>query len=76
MIMEIIKQPYDIGNLFDHIGDYDSKIIEKYGDPLQLKDWFIGQQMNTKLNRLKKSNPEAFFYWYKVFELEITTVVK
>lgn len=21
--------------------------------------------MNTKLNRLKKSDPEAFFYWYK-----------
>jgi len=28
--------------------------------------------MNTKLNRLKKSNPEAFFYWYKIYELEFT----
>ncbi len=27
------------------------------------------QQMNSKLNRLKKSNPEAFFYWYKIYEL-------
>jgi len=25
--------------------------------------------MNTKLNKLKKSNPEAFFYWYKIYEL-------
>jgi predicted nucleotidyltransferase component of viral defense system len=48
-----------------------AKVIEKYGDPLQLKDWVIGEPMNTKLNRLKKSNPEAFFFWYKIHELEI-----
>lgn len=29
MSMEIIKQLYDIGNLFDHIADYDAGIIEK-----------------------------------------------
>lgn len=34
-----------------------------------MKDWTIGEPMNTKLNRLKKSNPEAFFYWYKIYEL-------
>lgn len=50
---------------------HDAKTIEKYGDPLQMKDWVIGEPMNTKLNRLKKSNPEAFFYWYKFYELEI-----
>jgi predicted nucleotidyltransferase component of viral defense system len=49
---------------------YDAKTIEKYGDPLQMKDWIIGEPMNTKLNRLKKSNPEAFYYWYKIYELE------
>ena len=49
---------------------HDAKTIEKYGDPLQMRDWVIAEPMNTKLNRLKKSNPEAFFYWYKIYELE------
>ena len=35
-----------------------------------MKDWLIAQPINTKLNRLKRSNPEAFFYWYKIYELE------
>ena len=49
---------------------YYAKTIEKYSDPLQMKDWIIAEPMNTKLNRLKKSNPEAFYYWYKIYELE------
>lgn len=49
---------------------HDAKTIEKYGDPLQMKDWIIDEPMNTKLNRLKKSNTEAFYYWYKIYELE------
>lgn len=47
----------------------DAAKIEKYNNPLQMKDWTIGEPMNTKLNRLKKSNTEAFFYWYKIYEL-------
>ncbi len=43
--------------------------IEKYGDPKIMKDWVIGEPFWPRLNRLKKSNPEAFFYWYKIFEL-------
>ena len=43
--------------------------IEKYGDPKIMKDWSIGELLWPKLNKLKKSNPEAFFYWYKIFEL-------
>ena len=39
--------------------------IEKYNNPLQVKDWIIENQQFNKLNKLKKSNPEAFFYWYK-----------
>jgi hypothetical protein len=42
-----------------------------FKDPLELKDWLIAEPMNTKLNKLKKSNPEAFFYWYKIYELAI-----
>lgn len=43
--------------------------IEKYGDPRIMKDWSIGEPFWPRLNKLKKSNPEAFFYWYKIFEL-------
>jgi len=49
---------------------HDYKTIEKYSNPLQMKDWLIAEPMNTKLNRLKRSNLEAFFYWYKIYELE------
>jgi predicted nucleotidyltransferase component of viral defense system len=49
---------------------HDSNVIEKFTNPLEMKDWVIGEPMNTKLNKLKKSNPEAFYYWYKVYELE------
>lgn len=47
----------------------DVKAVEKFKDPSELKDWLITEPMNTKLNKLKKSNPEAFFYWYKIYEL-------
>ena len=47
----------------------DATKIEKYSNPLQMKEWTIDAPMNTKLNRLKKSNTEAFFYWYKIYEL-------
>ncbi len=46
---------------------HDANEIEKFENPLQLKDWTITAPLNTKLNRLKKSNPEAFFYWYKIY---------
>ena len=48
---------------------YDAKEVEKFKDPTQIKDWLIGEPMNNKLNKLKKTNPEAFFYWYKIYEL-------
>lgn len=44
--------------------------IAKFENPLQLKDWQINEPLNNKLNKLKKSNPEAFFYWYKIYELK------
>lgn len=34
---------------------------EKYNSNVQMNDWIIGEPMNTKPNRLKKSNPEAFY---------------
>lgn len=41
----------------------------KYDDPLKIKEWIIKQPFDTKLNKLKKSNPEAFFYWYQIYNL-------
>lgn len=48
---------------------YNADEIEKFSDSLDLKTWEIIKPMNTKLNKLKKSNPEAFFYWYKIYKL-------
>jgi predicted nucleotidyltransferase component of viral defense system len=48
---------------------YDAAGIEKFSNPLQMKDWLIDEPLNNKLNKLKESNPEAFFYWYKIFGL-------
>lgn len=48
---------------------YGEDKIEKFTDPLQMEDWIIHEPMFTKLNKLKKSKPEAFFYWYKIFTL-------
>jgi Nucleotidyl transferase AbiEii toxin, Type IV TA system len=45
------------------------KVLEKYKEPLEVKDWNIEQPFYTRLNKLKKSDPEAFFYWHKIYEL-------
>jgi len=44
--------------------------IEKFGNQQKIKELKILEPFNTKLNKLKKSNPEAFFYWYKIYELD------
>lgn len=43
--------------------------IEKFTNPKQVAEAVIQQPHNTKLNKLKKSNPEAFFYWWKATQL-------
>jgi len=48
---------------------YNSEVIEKFSNPLQMKEWEIANPLWKRMNRLKKSNPEAFFYWYKIHEL-------
>ncbi|MBL7760563.1 MAG: nucleotidyl transferase AbiEii/AbiGii toxin family protein [Sediminibacterium sp.] len=47
----------------------DQKAFEKFADPKQLAKAIIEQPHNTKLNKLKKSSPEAFFYWWKAISL-------
>lgn len=43
--------------------------IERFKNPLEIKDWLIEDQEYNKLNKLKKSNPEAFYYWHKVLTI-------
>ena len=45
--------------------------IERFKNPLEIKDWIIENQEYNKLNKLKKNNPEAFYYWCKSFEFNI-----
>jgi hypothetical protein len=35
-----------------------------------LQNAIIENPLPTKLNKLKKSNIEAFYYWWKIFEIE------
>lgn len=49
---------------------YNATTIDKFENPQQVKDWTIAAPFSSKLNKLKKSNPEAFFYWHKIYELE------
>lgn len=45
--------------------------IERYTGPMQVKDWLIAFPNYNKLNGLKKTNTEAFFYWYKAIEIRM-----
>jgi hypothetical protein len=45
--------------------------IERFKNPLEIKDWLVEDQEYNKLNKLKKNNPEAFYYWYKYFKINI-----
>jgi len=45
------------------------KEINYYSPDIDMNDWIIQQPMNTKLNKLKKTDIEAFFYWYQIYQL-------
>lgn len=40
--------------------------LEKYQGLESIKKLVIDQEFDSKLNKLKKGNPEAFFYWYQI----------
>ncbi len=44
--------------------------IERYSNKINMMDWQIVQPNNTKLNKLKKTNPEAFYYWFQYYSLK------
>ncbi|MFA9392441.1 MAG: nucleotidyl transferase AbiEii/AbiGii toxin family protein [Prolixibacteraceae bacterium] len=43
--------------------------IQHFNSPNEIENWTIGAALHSKLNKLKKSNPEAFFYWYQIEQL-------
>ena len=48
---------------------YGKDEIRKFSNAQEVKGWIIEQPFDYRLNKLKKSNPEAFFYWYKIYEI-------
>ena len=57
---------------------YLAKLIEtgetnlvRFDNAEQVSNWEIQAPLDTRLNRLKKTNPEAFFYWYQVYLLNV-----
>lgn len=44
--------------------------IERFKSALEIKDWIVEDEQFNKLNKLKKNNPEAFYYWFKALKLE------
>ncbi len=46
----------------------DSFSLEMFDNSLGMKNWVISDHHFSALNKLKKHNLEAFYYWYKAFE--------
>ena len=44
--------------------------VSHFTDPMEVKDWILEQPFETRLNKLKKSNPEAFFYWFNAIKIK------
>ena len=47
-----------------------SNKISHFKNPMDVADWILEQPLETRLNKLKKSNPEAFFYWFESLQLK------
>lgn len=45
---------------------FEVKHLTKYQDAKSIQELVINQSFDSKLNKLKKGNPEAFFYWYQI----------
>lgn len=45
-------------------------VIARFDPKTDMKSWTIQSPMDTKLNKLKKTNIEAFFYLYQISEME------
>lgn len=71
----IFSEPFHLENAItaaakaayiNHLLKNNKTKIERFDDIQVLKEWSIDNPELNKLNKLKKSNPEAFFYWYQI----------
>jgi hypothetical protein len=69
-IDEAITAAAKVAYLVKLINNEEVLKIERFKNPLEIKDWLIEDPEYNKLNKLKKNNPEAFYYWYKSLSLK------
>lgn len=76
----IFSESYHIEKAIVHAARaaYVAKLIEagennvvRFENALQIVDLQIEVPLDTRLNKLKKTNPEAFYYWYQVYLLSV-----
>jgi hypothetical protein len=48
-----------------------AKSFVRFDNAEQVSNWTIEAPLDTRLNKLKRINPEAFFYWYQVYLLNL-----
>ena len=48
---------------------YGVKYFNHFSRGIDMKNWIIREPMDTKLNKIKKTNSEAFFYLYQMSEI-------
>lgn len=64
-IEEAITAAAKVAYVTSLLNTEEKQTIERFKDPLDIKEWIIEDPTFNKLNKLKKTNPEAFFYWFK-----------
>lgn len=64
-IEEAIIAAAKVAYLITLMNNKENLEIERFKNPLEIKDWLIEDPKYNKLNKFKKNNPEAFYYWYK-----------
>jgi hypothetical protein len=69
-IEKVSKENRNADKILTTLIKHDAKTMEKYNNSVQMEDWVIEQPLNSWLNKLKKSNPEAFFCWYRIYKLK------
>jgi hypothetical protein len=74
----IHSEKYQLKNAITHatkaayiatILKHNTESIERFEPGINMKEWIIKQPFNTRVNKLKRSDPEAFFYWYKMYKI-------
>jgi hypothetical protein len=74
----IFSEPFHLEKAITHAAKtvYIASVIKygaaeflRFNAEIDMSHWTITEPMNTKLNKIKKSDPEAFFYLYQTFVL-------